>query len=764
MVSLEHKLFENTAARFIYYCEISNLGLCNFCDGLFPWTDKKCVFRKKLYLMFFRKLRKKSAILQGIIFLLIIACFALLAAPLKARNRIKAEFYLNRGLIFLQEDSLHQAISEFKKATSEDDHFAEAFHQLGLAYWKVNTLRSRMLADDALRRAVLLKPKSVRYRRDWAILLYKRTFVGTAEHQFKKILRQDSSDGRTHFYLGRINEESYFHFKRMVTELDTNTFLLSFRKFANEHRLKAVYHYRKAIKFCPDSTDAYHHLARILVEENQWSDVIRLCSTAAKRFPRWPDAHLLLGLAFHRLNEEKPAFENFRDGKKLLSVSDQKIFDSLALVSTPKMAARFASADSTRKKRLELRFWRRKDPLFLTSYNERLLEHYARLVYADLRFGRPEKGIRGWNTDRGKVFVRFGEPLSRFHTRPWIETSIGAGDPLHPSQADWRYPDFHLVFEDRYLNRRYDFAWGHTPGSDYRSRFRQIISEKPDRYVPRFRGECLKPVARWWAYKSWTSDSTRLQFVAGIPAFQAPNVLSGKQDAAFSHLKMGIFILDSTAQFVQKLQRVVFLKANYGETFGAPVYFLAQDSLKIIPGNYRMSVEFLDEKTGSAGVIRTPIVVPKFPADSLALSDLLLARKIILSESPANAAWPSMEVIPNFTVSYRRGEAIPLYYEIYNLRKDAFCRTHFRILTKIQRKQSSLGKLMGQVLFLLRRKGGQGSISIGYTYEGKSSIERQFRILSLPQMTPGSYELRITVQDQVSGQKISRVEQFQVTD
>ena len=55
-----------------------------------------------------------------------------------------------------------------------------------------------------------------------------------------------------------------------------------------------------------------------------------------------------------------------------------------------------------------VRFWRRQDPLYLTEFNERRMEHYGRVAYANLRFSRPAKGIEGWRTDMGRVIHQTG--------------------------------------------------------------------------------------------------------------------------------------------------------------------------------------------------------------------------------------------------------------------------------------------------------------------------------------------------------------------
>jgi GWxTD domain-containing protein len=54
-------------------------------------------------------------------------------------------------------------------------------------------------------------------------------------------------------------------------------------------------------------------------------------------------------------------------------------------------------------------FWQRRDPTPDTTENEYKEEHYRRLAYADEHFAA---GIRGRNTDRGRIYIMYGKPDS----------------------------------------------------------------------------------------------------------------------------------------------------------------------------------------------------------------------------------------------------------------------------------------------------------------------------------------------------------------
>ena len=72
------------------------------------------------------------------------------------------------------------------------------------------------------------------------------------------------------------------------------------------------------------------------------------------------------------------------------------------------------------------------DPLNLTPYNERLLEHYSRVAYANLFFQPENKKVEGWQTDRGRVYILYGEP-DQYERRP-----VGASE--NPYEI-WYYND-----------------------------------------------------------------------------------------------------------------------------------------------------------------------------------------------------------------------------------------------------------------------------------------------------------------------------------
>lgn len=64
-------------------------------------------------------------------------------------------------------------------------------------------------------------------------------------------------------------------------------------------------------------------------------------------------------------------------------------------------------ADSKARTDFMIEFWAKRDPIPRTPQNEYMIEHYRRFQYANDQFGG---AIDGWRTDRGRIYIKFGEP------------------------------------------------------------------------------------------------------------------------------------------------------------------------------------------------------------------------------------------------------------------------------------------------------------------------------------------------------------------
>jgi GWxTD domain-containing protein len=79
----------------------------------------------------------------------------------------------------------------------------------------------------------------------------------------------------------------------------------------------------------------------------------------------------------------------------------------LSLIATDEEIAEFKNAPEGERPRLWEAFWARRDPTPGTSENEALQEHLRRVQFAIEHYS---DAAPGWRSDRGKVYIKFGEP------------------------------------------------------------------------------------------------------------------------------------------------------------------------------------------------------------------------------------------------------------------------------------------------------------------------------------------------------------------
>ena len=103
--------------------------------------------------------------------------------------------------------------------------------------------------------------------------------------------------------------------------------------------------------------------------------------------------------------------------------------EEVVYIITPTEREVFLNLTTDRERDLFIEgFWRHRDPTPETEKNEFRDEHYRRLAYANRHYRG--QGLPGWKTDRGKVYIIFGEPQTQ---RSYLGTSS-----VYPAEV-WSY-------------------------------------------------------------------------------------------------------------------------------------------------------------------------------------------------------------------------------------------------------------------------------------------------------------------------------------
>lgn len=98
---------------------------------------------------------------------------------------------------------------------------------------------------------------------------------------------------------------------------------------------------------------------------------------------------------------------------------------------------RMAEAGEAARDSLIAEFWRQRDPEPDTPANKLREEFYRRVAFADMRFAAVGSGKAGWETDRGRIYIKYGPPKEVHHQM---------AEQGSPPYEIWFYPDLDLYF------------------------------------------------------------------------------------------------------------------------------------------------------------------------------------------------------------------------------------------------------------------------------------------------------------------------------
>jgi GWxTD domain-containing protein len=176
-----------------------------------------------------------------------------------------------------------------------------------------------------------------------------------------------------------------------------------------------------------------------------------------------------------------------------------------------------------------------------------------------------------------------------------------------------------------------------------------------------------------------------------------------------------------------------------------------QRVLPLAPGNYKVDLLIRDINSGATQVKSVGFEVPKFSPEKLATSTLVLAVKLqaLNDQLPGMFAIGPYKVIPNVSASYKRGQDVGIYMQVYNAGID----------------QTTLRPSVDVQYVLL--KDGKEIFKQAEDWRGLSDSGQRLtlaRLLPTSNLAPGEYEVTIRVRDKVSGQSLTPSQKFTVTE
>ena len=176
------------------------------------------------------------------------------------------------------------------------------------------------------------------------------------------------------------------------------------------HPARIEVEYRTALSYVPHHRLAARGLLGLLYRQGRVTELSSEASNLAELTPDDPYPPIFGGLALYAAQDWAAARELFDVGLSLMSPEERAPYDDVSYLLRAREASSYGELEPDRAREYERILWSKSDPLFLIPENERRLEHVARVTYSELVFGDPERRLPGSSSDRGQVFIRYGQP------------------------------------------------------------------------------------------------------------------------------------------------------------------------------------------------------------------------------------------------------------------------------------------------------------------------------------------------------------------
>ncbi|HYO63093.1 MAG TPA: GWxTD domain-containing protein [Pyrinomonadaceae bacterium] len=453
-------------------------------------------------------------------------------------------------------------------------------------------------------------------------------------------------------------------------------------------------------------------------------------------------------------------------------------------------------------------FWRKRDPDPDTDENEYREEHYERIAYANQHFA---SGIPGWKTDRGRIYIMYGPPHEReTHPMggPYERPSYhgGGSTTTYPFEI-WFYrhlpgvgSGIEIEFVDPTGSGEYRIARSpeekdamlNIPGAGLTLAEQLGLADKAQRVTglygansytreqdnPFTRLQILTDLMRPPQIKytelaglvgTGVADDNPLDFDVRVDFFRASDErvmtaitvqtenreLSFQDSGGVQTARLNIFgrITSVAGRRVGIFEDAVTTQATVDELNTARDRKSAyQKGVPLAPGTYKVDVVVRDVHSGSTGIKHVGFTVPKYEAQKLSASTLVLAAKLeSLGDRPPSEMFSigSAKVVPNVSGQYKRGMPVGVYLQVYNAGVD----------------QTTLRPSV-DVEYVLMKDGKE----VGRQTEDWRGLSDSGQRLTLARLIPtnnlpvGSYKLAIKIRDRVSGQHLEPAADFSISE
>jgi GWxTD domain-containing protein len=639
---------------------------------------------------------------------------------------------------------LQVADSSLRRAAKLDESEPRYLTDLGRFRWSSTVSISRRRAEGMYERALSLARK----RHDSAAaaealsalgVVAWRRYEGIADrHIYSAIFRDPDGEGLID------DERAIAYFVENASKIIASKNWSGQREYAG-----AWQRFAAALEMDADNRRARAGQYMMLVERRRWEEARHEATLRLRAAPCDRLSWLVRGLAAHRLSAEDEATVAFDSALACMPPHERERLDALARVLSPKDGREHAQLPAPERAMTERLYWLMSDPLWLTRANEHRLEYLSRVTTAELRWSVEEFDLRGADTDRGDLLVRYGPPPATISFPP---------DPEFTQEMRirllWWYRDG-VAFIFRMIPG-YGLANLHPEYARYVRNLRDTIPVSwANLGVERAIDTIPLQAVRFRA----AGDSTDVLVIADIPADSLVRGL----DLARVALQVGLNIFTWRAERVARDSIREVIDVARAEPLSTRAW-----RKRLPPGIYLYRVEALqpDAMRGARATSSLEII----PGQGFGMSDVLAARMIEPKPGSTLSRWSDFRVLP-MTGVLRRNEPLALLWETYALAADSGV-SRYRVSITIEQRDrpGALARIgaaiVGGVRAAVGRSSrGDGRVTLSYDRDVPAGpVALDYLTVDAGGLERGAYTVTVEVEDLLAKRRITRASSLTIID
>lgn len=694
------------------------------------------------------------------------------------------EMHFKNSLELFNNKDLDRSEKEVRKALQIYPEYPEAHNLLAKILAEKKPFLYRLRAELEFKRALENDPNNVDFLIDLGKFYQDHNNPYKSATLFERALELDPDNPRIHYFLalsidrkGLTNDA--IDIANKALEIDPQFNLAqNFLNVVNERHIIFTRaekdlpffepkYFDEALDLDKSYAEIYFSLGYRHFKNENYPKAVEIFNKIAEKIEDHDKSKIFLWLCYQIQGEYEKSRELFDRFRGSLGNRYNFIWQISEMLLPPSETKKYKSLPEEERPDFLKRFWKSRDPLFSSEKSEREIEHYQRIAYAIMQFS--SDGIK-WDR-RGEVWIRFGQPTH-------IETI-----PVPPRQI-WEYEELGITlkfakFGDRY--ELFDFDKGDITlfgrkairpnlGIDdigwvaeflaersQLAKYKEVAEKTPEFYMFDYGGDAFR-IPYYKADYIGASLKTSSEFYYGIPAYY---FYTG--DSEPIKIDNAVVIFDENWHEVYKNiseDELTTTPQNQGNIDSLVVF---KSETELPPGNYFVSIELHDKKSGNIGLVREKIVIKKFEENDLSISDVMLAMDMSGAEEEGLFTKDGINIYPHPAKQFNKNIPLYVYFEIYNLKLNRNGRTKFEvstIVTEYKDDKSGLSNIFAKAASFLGLKKVKGLIESKYPYDGTSKNENLHFGIDASKLNPGLYTLIIELKDKYSGKNIRRKQNF----